>query len=145
LCTITQRELGTDCLTFAEGLQFANRMDPDVVMVGELRDLDTIRAAFHSAGSGRLVLATVHTNSASKTVERIISAFPAEEQPQARVTLSLSLTAVVSQTLVPASVGGRVPAHEILVATGGIRKAIRENNAQGIYTQIESGSAHGMV
>jgi twitching motility protein PilT len=145
LCTITQREVGTDAVTFAEGLQFANRMDPDVVMVGELRDIDTIRAAFHAAGAGRLVLATVHTNSAAKTVERIISAFPADDQPQARVALSLSLTAVVSQSLIPASVGGRVPAHEIMIATGAIRKAIRENNTTAMYNQIESGAAYGMV
>ncbi|MBI4863734.1 MAG: PilT/PilU family type 4a pilus ATPase [Candidatus Riflebacteria bacterium] len=145
LSTVTQRQVGTDVPNFADGIRFAQKMDPDVIMVGELRDLETIRAAFYAAGAGRLVLATVHTNSAAKTVERIVYAFPTAEQPQARVNLSMTLLAVVNQTLVRTIRGGVVPAVELLVANHAIRKAIRDDNTQSIVTAMESGAQEGMV
>lgn|GEM_PF-3494205 len=145
LCTVTQREVGSDVASFVEGIGFAQRMDPDVIFVGELRDLDTIQTTFQAASAGRLVLATLHTSSATKTIEWIIGAFPADAQAQARGSLASSLLGVISQTLVGHLRGGRVPVHEILVATSGIRKAIRESRSSSIYAQIEAGSSQGMI
>lgn len=144
LSSVMQREVGVDVATFADGVRFALRQDPDVLLVGELRDLETVRAAFQAAGAGRLVLGTLHTNSAAKTLERLLNVFPADEQPQARMSLSLTLTGVISQTLVAKSGGGRLAVHEILIASGAVRKAIRDKQTQAIYGQMESGSALGM-
>ncbi|MBI4866623.1 MAG: PilT/PilU family type 4a pilus ATPase [Candidatus Wallbacteria bacterium] len=145
LSSVTQREVGVDVASFADGVRFALRQDPDVLLVGELRDLLTVRAAFQAAGAGRLVLGTLHTNSAAKTIERLVNIFPPEEQPQARMSLSLTLSGVVSQTLAAKAGGGRVAIHEILVATGAVRKAIREKQTQAIYGLMESGAAAGMT
>lgn len=144
-CTITQREVGTDVRTFAEGIRFAQRMDADVILVGDLTDPETIRAAFTAAGAGRLVLASSLTGSATKTVERLVGAFPAEEQAQVRINLATHLLAIVSQHLLHQAKGGRVPAHEVLLATSTIKKAIRENQPQAIYAQIEAGASQGMM
>lgn len=144
-CTITQREVGTDVRTFAEGIRFAQRMDADVILVGELTDPETIRAAFTAAGAGRLVLASSLTGSATKTVERLVGAFPTEEQAQVRINLATHLLAIVCQHLLHQAKGGRVPAHEVLLATPTIKKAIRENQPQAIYTQIEASASQGMV
>lgn len=144
LSSVMQREVGVDVATFADGVRFALRQDPDVLLVGELRDLETVRAAFQAAGAGRLVLGTLHTNSAAKTLERLLNVFPADEQPQARMSLSLTLTGVISQTLVAKPGSGRLAVHEILIASGAVRKAIREKQTQAIYGLMESGSAMGM-
>ncbi|MBI4864434.1 MAG: PilT/PilU family type 4a pilus ATPase [Candidatus Riflebacteria bacterium] len=144
-CAITQREVGTDSRSFADGIRFARRMDPDVILVGEMRDLDTIRAVVQTSGAGRLVLASLGTSSATKSIDRIIGAFPAEEQSQARSNLASFLVGIVTQLLIDQVEGGRVAVHEILVATPAVRKAIRENQPQAIYSQMESGVSQGMV
>jgi twitching motility protein PilT len=144
-CTVTQREVGTDVRSFAEGIRFAQRMDPDVILVGELSHPDTIRAAFQAAAGGRLVLATLHTSAAAKSVERVVTSFPPDEQAQARTMLAQALVGIVCQTLVSLVKGGRAAVHEVMLATPAIRKAIRENQPNAIYAQIESGSSQGMV
>ena len=142
---INQRELGVDVLSFADGLRSALRMDPDVILVGEMRDRETIRATITAAETGHLVFSTLHTNSAAQTVNRIIDTFPEEEQNQVRSQLSLTLSAVVSQTLVPRrNEDGRVGAFEIMINTPGIRNMIREKKEKNIPSAIQTGSREGM-
>jgi twitching motility protein PilT len=142
---INQRELGVDVLSFADGIRSALRMDPDVILVGEMRDKETIRATITAAETGHLVFSTLHTNSASQTVNRIIDTFPEEEQNQVRSQLSLTLSAVLSQTLLPRrNEDGRVAAFEIMINTPGIRNMIREQKEKNIPSAIQTGSRKGM-
>lgn len=142
---ITQRELGVDVLSFTDGLRSALRMDPDVMLVGEMRDRETISAAITAAETGHLVFATLHTNSAAQTVNRIIDTFPQEEQSQVRSQLSVTISAVISQTLMPTARGtGRIAAFEIMIATPGIRNLIREQKEQNIPSAIQTGGNIGM-
>jgi twitching motility protein PilT len=142
---ISQREVGTDTASFQAALRGAMREDADVILVGELRDLETISLAITAASMGIVVFATLHTSGATKTVDRIIDAFSAEEQPQARVTLSESLAAVVSQILVRrAGKEGRVAAHEILLRTTALPGVIREGNTAMLNAIIASNKKMGM-
>ncbi len=142
---ITQRELGVDVLSFSDGIRAGLRMDPDVMLVGEMRDRETIGAAITAAETGHLVFATLHTNSAAQTVNRIIDTFPQEEQAQVRSQLSITLTAVISQNLLPLKEGsGRTAAFEIMVATPVIRNLIREKKEQNIPSAIQTGGNLGM-
>lgn len=140
-----QRELGKDVPSFAEGVRSALRMDPDVILVGEMRDQETIRATMTAAETGHLVLSTLHTNSAAQTINRIIDVFPEDEQSQIRSQLSMTLSAVISQSLVPRhGESGRIAASEVLVSTPGIRNMIREQNESNIPSAIQTGRKHGM-
>lgn len=140
-----QREIGEDVPSFAEGVRSALRMDPDVILVGEMRDQETIRATMTAAETGHLVLSTLHTNSATQTINRIIDVFPEEEQSQIRSQLSMTLSAVISQTLLPRhGESGRIAAFEVLVSTPGIRNMIRERNESNIPSAIQTGRKHGM-
>jgi twitching motility protein PilT len=141
---ISHREVGRDTGSFAAALKAALREDADVILVGELRDLETISLAIEGASMGVLVFGTLHTSSAAKTVDRIISAFPADQQTQARVTLADSLAAVVSQILCRRAGGGRVAAHEVLIRTSGVVGAIREGKTSMVHSIIGAGRAHGM-
>jgi twitching motility protein PilT len=142
---ISHREVGADTASFAEALRAAVRQDADVVLVGEMRDRETITMAVTAAEMGLLVFGTLHTNGAAKTIDRIIDAFPASEQPQIRISLSESLVAVVSQLLLPAAEGGgRVAANEILLRTSGLPNLIREANTPMIGSLIQSGKGEGM-
>jgi twitching motility protein PilT len=142
---INQRELGVDVLSFADGLRSALRMDPDVILVGEMRDPETIRATITAAETGHLVFSTLHTNSASQTLNRIIDTFPKEEQSQVRAQLSLTLSAVISQALLPEQTGdGRVAAFEVMINTPGIQNMIREEKEQNINSAIQTGGKQGM-
>mgnify|MGYP000042867861 FL=1 len=142
---IHQREVGTHTLRFANALRAALRQDPDVILVGELRDLDTIRLAMTAAETGHLVLATVHTASAAKTIDRLVDVFSGDEKNKVRTQLSESLTAVISQTLCKRDDGrGRVAAHEVMVATPAIRNLIREAKVAQMYSAIQTGQAQGM-
>jgi len=143
-CLINQRELGTHTLGFAEALRSALREDPDVVLVGEMRDLETIRLALTAAETGHLVFATLHTSSAAKTIDRVIDVFPAAEKDMVRAMLSESLRAVISQTLLRKVNGGRLAAHEIMIGTPAIRNLIRENKIPQMYSSIQTGQAYGM-
>lgn len=143
-CLINQREVHRDTLGFAESLRSALREDPDIILVGEMRDPETIRLALTAAETGHLVFGTLHTNSASKTVDRIVDVFPAAEKEMTRSMLSESLQAVISQSLLKKNGGGRVAAHEILVATPAIRNLIRENKVPQMYSAIQTGSQFGM-
>jgi len=144
-CLIVQREIGDDTLSFASALRAAMREDPDVIMVGEMRDLETIAGALTAAETGHLVLATLHTNSAAQTVDRIVDVFPPYQQQQIRVQLSLSLQGVVVQQLIPRLDGqDRVIAVETMVATPAVRNLIREGKTHQIYTHIQTGSRFGM-
>ena len=143
-CLINQRELGTHTLGFAEALRSALREDPDVILVGEMRDLETIRLALTAAETGHLVFATLHTTSAAKTIDRIVDVFPAAEKDMVRAMLSESLRAVIAQTLLKKINGGRVAAHEIMIATPAIRNLIRENKIAQMYSSIQTGQAKGM-
>lgn len=142
---IKQREIGTDTSSFAEGLRHALRQDPDVIMVGEMRDPETIAAALTLAETGHLVFSTLHTSSAAQAVNRIVDSFTGSQQEQVRHQLSLSLRLVVSQALIPRQKGGLVAAREILVNTPGIANLIRENKIEQIGTAIQTGRAEGMV
>ncbi len=142
--TINQREVGVDVPSFSEAIKRALRQDPDVILVGELRDLDTISAAISAAETGHVVFGTLHTNSAQGTVNRIIDAFPGNLQDQIRTQLSTSLIGVVAQTLLPRIGGGRVAAYEVLVVTPGIANLIRENKTFRINSAIQTGSKFGM-
>lgn len=142
--TINQREVGVDVPSFAEAIRRALRQDPDVILVGELRDLETIEAAISAAETGHVVFGTLHTNSAQGTVNRIIDAFPGNLQDQIRTQLSTSIIGIVSQTLIPRISGGRVAAYEILVVTPGIANLIRENKTFRINSAIQTGSKFGM-
>ncbi len=142
---VEQREIGVDCPSFASGLRHVLRQDPDVILVGELRDLETIRTALQAAETGHLVLATLHSSSAAGAVDRIVEVFPAEEQTQIRTHLAECLRAVLTQRLFPSADGhGRVVAVEVLVATQAIRSAIREGQGHLIPGMISTGRKHGM-
>ncbi len=143
-CLVNQREVHRDTLGFAEALRSALREDPDVVLVGELRDLETIRLALTAAETGHLVFGTLHTSSAAKTIDRIIDVFPAAEKSMVRSMLSESLRAVTSQTLMKKIGGGRVAAHEIMIGTAAIRNLIREDKVAQMYSSIQTGQGSGM-
>jgi twitching motility protein PilT len=141
---INQREVHRDTQGFAAALRSALREDPDVILVGEMRDLETIRLALTAAETGHLVFGTLHTTSAAKTIDRIIDVFPAAEKDMVRAMLSESLQAVISQTLLKKQGGGRVAAHEIMIGTPAIRNLIRENKVAQMYSAIQTGQQHGM-
>ena len=144
-CLINQREVGRDTLGFNNALRSALREDPDVILVGEMRDLETIRLAMTAAETGHLVFGTLHTSSAAKTVDRIVDVFPAEEKEMVRAMLSESLRAVISQTLLKTKDGsGRVAAHEIMIGTPAIRNLIREAKVAQMYSAIQTGGSLGM-
>ncbi|AXK38908.1 type IV pilus twitching motility protein PilT [Crenobacter cavernae] len=144
-CLINQRELGQQTHSFANALKSALREDPDVILVGELRDLDTIRLALTAAETGHLVFGTLHTSSAAKTVDRIVDVFPAGEKEMVRSMLSESLRAVISQSLLKTrDETGRVAAHEILIGTAAVRNLIRENKIAQINSMLQTGQQHGM-
>ena len=144
-CLINQREVGPHTLSFSNALRSALREDPDCILVGEMRDLETIRLALTAAETGHLVFGTLHTSSAAKTIDRVIDVFPAEEKEMVRSMLSESLVAVISQTLCKLKDGsGRVAAHEIMLGTPAIRNLIRENKVAQMYSAIQTGGAFGM-
>ncbi|AIY39994.1 Twitching motility protein PilT [Collimonas arenae] len=144
-CLINQREVGPHTHSFNNALRSALREDPDVILVGELRDLETIRLALTAAETGHLVFGTLHTSSAAKTIDRIVDVFPAEEKEMVRAMLSESLQAVISQTLLKTKDGsGRVAAHEIMLGTPAIRNLIRESKIAQMYSAIQTGSNMGM-
>lgn len=144
-CLINQREVHRDTHSFSNALRSALREDPDVILVGELRDLETIRLAMTAAETGHLVFGTLHTSSAAKTVDRVVDVFPAEEKEMIRAMLSESLRAVISQTLLKTKDGqGRVAAHEIMIGTPAIRNLIRENKVAQMYSSIQTGQQYGM-
>jgi twitching motility protein PilT len=144
-CLINQREVGPHTLSFNNALRSALREDPDCILVGELRDLETIRLALSAAETGHLVFGTLHTSSAAKTIDRIVDVFPAEEKEMVRAMLSESLQAVISQTLLKTKDGsGRVAAHEIMIGTPAIRNLIREAKIAQMYSSIQTGSNVGM-
>jgi twitching motility protein PilT len=144
-CLINQREVGPHTLSFSNALRAALREDPDVILVGEMRDLETIRLAMTAAETGHLVFGTLHTSSAAKTIDRIIDVFPAEEKEMVRSMLSESLRAVISQTLIKTKDGqGRVAAHEIMIGTPAIRNLIREAKVAQMYSAIQTGQGFGM-
>jgi twitching motility protein PilT len=143
-CLINQREVHKDTLGFSEALRSALREDPDIILVGEMRDLETIRLALTAAETGHLVFGTLHTTSAAKTIDRIIDVFPAAEKDMVRAMLSESLRSVVAQTLLKKIGGGRIAAHEIMIGTPAIRNLIREAKVAQMYSAIQTGQAHGM-
>ena len=143
-CLINQREVHRDTLGFNEALRSALREDPDTILVGEMRDLETIRLALTAAETGHLVFGTLHTSSAAKTVDRVVDVFPAEEKDMVRAMLSESLRAVISQTLLKKNGGGRIAAHEIMMGTPAIRNLIRENKIAQMYSAIQTGQQFGM-
>ena len=144
-CLINQREVGPHTLSFNNALRSALREDPDVILVGEMRDLETIRLALSAAETGHLVFGTLHTSSAAKTVDRVVDVFPAAEKEMVRSMLSESLRAVISQTLLKTKDGtGRIAAHEIMIGTPAIRNLIRENKIAQMYSAIQTGQAIGM-
>jgi twitching motility protein PilT len=144
-CIVNQREIGTDTKNFATALKYALREDPDVILVGEMRDLETIAAALTIAETGHLALATLHTNSAAESINRIIDVFPSNQQSQVRAQLAFVLEGVVTQTLLPKARGrGRVMAAEIMVATPAIRALIRDDKIHQIYSAMQAGKKHGM-
>jgi twitching motility protein PilT len=143
-CLINQREVHRDTLSFSAALRSALREDPDVILVGEMRDLETIRLAMTAAETGHLVFGTLHTTSAPKTIDRIIDVFPGEEKSMVRSMLSESLRAVISQCLIKKVGGGRVAAHEIMIGGPAIRNLIREDKIAQMYSAIQTGMQHGM-
>ncbi|MBT8767883.1 type IV pilus twitching motility protein PilT [Pseudomonas boanensis] len=143
-CLINQREVHRDTLGFNEALRSALREDPDIILVGEMRDLETIRLALTAAETGHLVFGTLHTTSAAKTIDRVVDVFPAEEKSMVRSMLSESLQAVISQTLLKKIGGGRVAAHEIMIGTPAIRNLIREDKVAQMYSAIQTGGSLGM-
>jgi len=143
-CLINQREVHRDTKGFSEALRSALREDPDVILVGEMRDPETIRLALTAAETGHLVFGTLHTSSAAKTIDRIVDVFPASEKDMVRAMLSESLQAVISQTLMKKSGGGRIAAHEIMIGTPAIRNLIRENKVPQMYSAIQTGQQLGM-
>jgi twitching motility protein PilT len=144
-CLINQREVHRDTLGFNEALRSALREDPDVVLVGEMRDLETIRLALTAAETGHLVFGTLHTSSAAKTIDRIVDVFPGAEKEMVRSMLSEGLRAVISQTLMKKKGGGRIAAHEIMIGTPAIRNLIRENKIAQMYSSIQTGQKEGMT
>ncbi|MCX8098793.1 MAG: type IV pilus twitching motility protein PilT [Casimicrobiaceae bacterium] len=144
-CLINQRELGPHTLSFANALRSALREDPDIILIGEMRDLETIRLALTAAETGHLVFATLHTSSAAKTIDRIVDVFPAAEKEMTRSMLSESLVAVISQALLKRKDGsGRIAAHEIMIGTPAIRNLIRENKIAQMYSMIQTSYGQGM-
>ncbi len=143
-CLINQREVHRDTHGFNQALRSALREDPDIILVGEMRDIETIRLAMTAAETGHLVFATLHTSSAAKTIDRIIDVFPAGEKDMVRSMLSESLRAVISQTLMKRVSGGRIAAHEIMLGTAAIRNLIRENKVAQMYSAIQTGQNVGM-
>lgn len=144
-CLINQRELGSDATSFSEALRSALRQDPDVILVGEMRDLETISTALTAAETGHLVLATLHTQDSPQTIDRIIDVFPPHQQQHVRVMLASALQGVVAQQLLPTADGsGRVAAVEILIPTPAVRNLIREGKTHQIYSAIQTGGEHGM-
>ena len=144
-CVVTQREVGSDVPSFAEAIKRALRQDPDVILVGELRDLETIEAAISAAETGHLVFGTLHTNSAAKTVDRIVDAFPASMKDMIRTQLSTSIICVIAQSLCKKKNGGRIAAYEIMVNTTSIGSLIRDNKTFRIPSEIQTGAALGMI
>ena len=143
-CLVNQREVHRDTHGFNEALRSALREDPDIILVGELRDLETIRLALTASETGHLVFGTLHTTSAAKTIDRVIDVFPAEEKDMVRSMLSESLQAVISQTLLKKVNGGRVAAHEIMIGTPAIRNLVREDKVAQMYSAIQTGASVGM-
>lgn len=143
-CIVNQRQVGSDTHTFASALKYALREDPDVVMIGEMRDLETIQAALTISETGHLTLATLHTNSAAESINRIIDIFPAHQQPQVRAQLAFVIEAVITQQLLPRINGGRVVSLEIMVATPAIRAMIRDDKVHQIQSLIQAGQKYGM-
>jgi len=143
-CLVNQREVHRDTLGFSEALRSALREDPDIILVGEMRDLETIRLALTAAETGHLVFGTLHTTSAAKTIDRVVDVFPAAEKSMVRSMLSESLQAVISQSLLKKTGGGRVAAHEIMIASPAIRNLIREDKVAQMYSAIQTGSSLGM-
>ena len=144
-CIVNQREIGSDAQTFASGLKAALRQDPDVILVGEMRDLETIHTALTAAETGHLVFATLHTQDAPQTIDRIIDVFPAEQQQQVRVQLAVALQGIITQQLLPTADGaGRIAACEVLLATPAIRNLIREGKTHQIYSSLQTGASIGM-
>lgn len=144
-CLVNQREVHRDTHGFNEALRSALREDPDIILVGEMRDLETIRLALTAAETGHLVFGTLHTTSAAKTIDRVVDVFPAEEKDMVRAMLSESLQAVISQTLLKKIGGGRVAAHEIMIGVPAIRNLIRENKVAQMYSAIQTGANYGMT
>jgi twitching motility protein PilT len=144
LCIIDQREVGADTKSFARGLRASLRQDPDVILVGEMRDRETMETAIMAAETGHLVFATLHTKSAAETVSRIVNNFPPDQQEQVRVQLTQVIECVVCQALIPKIGGGRIAAHEIMVATPAIRGLINQNKAYQITGTIQTSKKHGM-
>ncbi|EAR62879.1 type IV pilus twitching motility protein PilT [Neptuniibacter caesariensis] len=143
-CLVNQREVHRDTHSFANALRSALREDPDIILVGEMRDLETIRLALTAAETGHLVFGTLHTTSAAKTIDRVIDVFPAAEKDMVRSMLSESLMGVISQTLLKKPKGGRVAAHEIMIGTPAIRNLIREDKVAQMYSAIQTGASFGM-
>ena len=143
-CLVSQREVFRDTHGFSAALRSALRQDPDIILVGELRDLETIRLAMTAAETGHLVFATLHTSSAAKTINRVIDVFPGDEKSMIRTMLSGSLQAVIAQTLLKKEGGGRVPAFEIMLCNLAIRSLIREDKVAQMYSTIQTGKIHGM-
>jgi twitching motility protein PilT len=144
-CIVNQRELGSDATSFADALKAALRQDPDVILVGEMRDLETIGTAITAAETGHLVFATLHTQDTPQTIDRIIDVFPSEQQGQIRAMLSVALQGIMTQMLVPTADGaGRQVAAEILVPTPAVRNLIRESKTHQIYSVLQTGASHGM-
>jgi twitching motility protein PilT len=144
-CIVNQRELGSDAKSFALALKAALRQDPDVILVGEMRDLETIATALTAAETGHLVFATLHTQDTAQTVDRIVDVFPPEQQHQVRVQLSVALQGIVTQQLLPTADGrSRVCAAEVLVPTPAVRNLIREGKTHQIYSALQTGATHGM-
>jgi twitching motility protein PilT len=142
---VNQREIGTDTRSFATALKYVLREDPDIILVGEMRDLETIAAALTIAETGHLVLGTLHTNSAAESINRIVDVFPANQQPQIRAQLAFVLEGVLTQCLIQRLNGkGRVMAMEVIVATPAIRALIRDDKIHQIYSSIQAGKKHGM-
>src|SRR3990170_5383000 len=144
-CIVNQRELGTDAESFGKALKAALRQDPDVILVGEMRDLETMQTALTAAETGHLVFATLHTQDTAQTVDRIVDSFPPEQQHQVRSQLAIALLGIVTQQLLPTADGqGRICACEVLVPTPAVRNLIREGKTHQIYSAVQTGSAHGM-
>jgi twitching motility protein PilT len=141
---VNQREVHSDTLSFGRALKYALREDPDIVLIGEMRDLETISSALTIAETGHLAFATLHTNSAAETINRIIDVFPTNQQTQVRVQLSFVLQAVLVQTLVPKIGGGRMVCVEIMTITPAIRAQIRDDKIHQLYSSIQSGGKYGM-
>jgi len=144
-CIVNQREVSADTLSFSRALKYALREDPDVVLIGEMRDLDTVESALIIAETGHLAFATLHTNSCAETINRIIDIFPTAQQQQVRVQLSFVLRAVVTQALLPKIGGGRVPSLEVMIITPAIRAMIREDKIHQIYSALQAGGKYGML